>query len=77
MSCDEIEVTERLENEQSESPMVCLAVVNGYSTYTQYIELTCTVFMLFIHKLHYIYKLFIYRIFVWIIRNFRFAGFGL
>ena len=36
-----------------EVPMVCLAVVNGYSTYTEYIELTCTVFMLFIHKLHY------------------------
>ena len=34
-----------------EPPMVCLAVVNGYSTYTEYIELTCTVFMLFIHKL--------------------------
>ena len=36
-----------------EPPMVCLAV-NGYCTYTEYIELTCTVFMLFIHKLHYI-----------------------
>ena len=33
--------------------MVCLAVVNGYSTYTEYIELTCTVFMLFIYELHY------------------------
>ena len=38
--------------------MVCLAVVNGYSTYTEYIELTFTVFMLFIHKLHYISFLF-------------------
>ena len=66
MSCDVGEVTERLENEQSfsyitgpsltslgEPPMVCLVVVNGYSTYTEYIELTCTVFMLFIHKLHF------------------------
>ena len=36
-----------------EPSMVSLAVVNGYSTYTEYIELTCTVFKLFIHKLHY------------------------
>ena len=36
-----------------EPPMVCLAVVNGFSTYREYIDLTCTVLMLFIHKLHY------------------------
>ena len=34
-------------------PMVCLAVVNGYFVYTEYIDLTCIVFMLFTHKLHY------------------------
>ena len=39
--------------------MVCLAV-NGYSTYTEYIELTCTVFMLFVHKLHFIFTEFLF-----------------